>query len=236
MNPAYNILGLEYGVECYCDTNNSTTKGMGNLCKKQTEDVAAAGTERGSLGFASGTPSDSPLLGAAQPGSDGSRRFRRAGGGSADASTPVCEGCSTSKFACPGEKSAMCGGLYAQNQYAFECSAPYRCDSDAKQCVQDNVNGTLTQKQCSAACGVVPAMEWGEVFLLITFVGLLLPYLLIGAAFQKYWRHESGQDLMPNREFWRGLPGLCTDGCRFSITKLLGFKIKWSLTSKYEEL
>jgi hypothetical protein len=79
-------------------------------------------------------------------------------------------------------------------------------------------------------------MQIGEAFLLLLFCGLFAPYLAIGILWQKYKRDESGLDLIPNREFWRGLPELVKDGCRFSFNKAGGFKVQWAANARYEVL
>lgn len=45
---------------------------------------------------------------------------------------------------------------------------------------------------------------------------VIVLYIVGGVLFQKYYRHESGWDLIPNREFWMALPGLVKDGCVYT--------------------
>ena len=52
---------------------------------------------------------------------------------------------------------------------------------------------------------------------MVLFCGLLLPYVVLGALFQKYRRQSEGRDLMVHRAFWGEVPGLFKDGVQFTV-------------------
>ena len=52
--------------------------------------------------------------------------------------------------------------------------------------------------------------------MVVMFCGLMLPYFVIGALFQKY-KKAAGKDLIVHREFWSTVPGLCKDGVQFTL-------------------
>ena len=47
-------------------------------------------------------------------------------------------------------------------------------------------------------------------------------YCLAGMAYQYKVKQASGSDLIPNKAFWVGLPGLVMDGCKFTYAKISG--------------
>lgn len=61
---------------------------------------------------------------------------------------------------------------------------------------------------------------------------LLVLYLVGGVAFNKFYRHHEGKEIIPNVEFWMALPGLVKDGHLFIWRKAR------SLTGRgsYEEM
>eukprot|EP01120_Amphizonella_sp_Union-15-10_P007373 TRINITY_DN247_c0_g1_i1.p1 TRINITY_DN247_c0_g1~~TRINITY_DN247_c0_g1_i1.p1 ORF type:complete len:252 (-),score=41.39 TRINITY_DN247_c0_g1_i1:74-829(-) len=54
----------------------------------------------------------------------------------------------------------------------------------------------------------------GIVFLAI-FFGAIILYLLVGVIVNKVVRKQEGAEVIPNWEFWRGLPGMVRDGTLF---------------------
>ena len=42
--------------------------------------------------------------------------------------------------------------------------------------------------------------------------------------------------MLPNKEFWRGVPSLVKDGARFTFEKIVGTRVKWATLDKYETL
>ncbi len=60
------------------------------------------------------------------------------------------------------------------------------------------------------------------------FCGGVIPYFILGALFMRYRRQQSGLDLVPNREFWGGLPSLVRDGFSFTWSKLRGQEASYS--------
>jgi len=59
----------------------------------------------------------------------------------------------------------------------------------------------------------------GWIFIICLLVVMLL-YVVGGVAFQRFYRHESGLDLIPQREFWFGLPFMVKDGHVYTFNKL----------------
>lgn len=57
-------------------------------------------------------------------------------------------------------------------------------------------------------------LSTGSVLLIIFFV-LLIVYFIVGAVFLKYRRGAEGEEMIPNLEFWKALPGLIKDGTLF---------------------
>lgn len=71
----------------------------------------------------------------------------------------------------------------------------------------------------------------GWIFIII-LSSLLVLYLVGGVAFNKFYRHHEGKEIIPNVEFWMALPGLVKDGHLFVWRKAR------SLTGRgsYEEM
>jgi len=79
---------------------------------------------------------------------------------------------------------------------------------------------TITMKH-SAACKGGGGLSGGSVFLIILLC-LSVTYLVGGVIFNKVRNDASGVALIPNVEFWQGLPGLIVDGFRFVKGKFTG--------------
>jgi len=71
----------------------------------------------------------------------------------------------------------------------------------------------------------------GWIFIII-LSSLLVLYLVGGVAFNKFYRHHEGKEIIPNVDFWLALPGLVKDGHLFVWRKAR------SLTGRgsYEEM
>jgi len=61
----------------------------------------------------------------------------------------------------------------------------------------------------------------GDVFLIIFFVGGFL-YVAIGMAYNYKFKGQTGVEMVPNIEFWRGLPSMLKDGFVFTGQKISG--------------
>jgi len=59
----------------------------------------------------------------------------------------------------------------------------------------------------------------GWIIIICLLVSVVL-YIVAGVAFQRFYRHESGWDLIPNRELWMGLPFLVKDGHVYAFRKI----------------
>jgi len=71
----------------------------------------------------------------------------------------------------------------------------------------------------------------GWIFIII-LSSLIVLYIIGGVAFNKFYRHHEGKEIIPNVEFWTSLPGLVKDGHLFIWRKAR------SLTGRgsYEEM
>jgi len=56
--------------------------------------------------------------------------------------------------------------------------------------------------------------------IIICLMVVIVLYIVGGVAFQRFYRHESGLDLIPQREFWFGLPFMVKDGHVYTFNKL----------------
>eukprot|EP00759_Apiculatamorpha_spiralis_P024078 PhF_6_TR27805/c1_g2_i7/m.40523/K10089/M6PR; cation-dependent mannose-6-phosphate receptor len=61
----------------------------------------------------------------------------------------------------------------------------------------------------------------GGVFLIIFFVSATV-YIGAGTVYNYKVKGMTGAEAFPNLEFWKGLPGLCKDGCLFFVEKVKG--------------
>jgi hypothetical protein len=57
-------------------------------------------------------------------------------------------------------------------------------------------------------------MSGGSVFLIVFFV--LLSVYILGGVLMNYRAGKQGIELLPNLEFWRGIPSLIVDGFKFA--------------------
>jgi len=58
-------------------------------------------------------------------------------------------------------------------------------------------------------------LSWGWI-LIIIFCCLVVVYLVGGVLVNRFWRQQSGWDMIPQREFWMSVPGLVWDGMKFT--------------------
>jgi len=58
----------------------------------------------------------------------------------------------------------------------------------------------------------------GSIFIIVFGVSLIL-YCVIGVFWRKTKIGSTGEGLIPNHEFWCGLPGLVKDGCNYVVAK-----------------
>ena len=112
--------------------------------------------------------------------------------------------------------------------------ATFICDKTASdpvyEAVGENNNNpgyypvTITAAQACAGAGGGASAAAGEAGWVV--VGIVLggfsAYMLVGFAFLKYSRGQSGTDAVPNYGFWTSLPGLSKDGFSFVMGKVRG--------------
>ena len=107
--------------------------------------------------------------------------------------------------------------------YKFEakglCACPGKCNTGGRR----------------PGSGGAGAFRGSTAALVILFAGIVLPYLVVGAVVQ-HRRGEVGRKLLIHREFWGSCTYLVKDGCIFSFRKVLGWRVAWSASSRYEEL
>jgi len=71
------------------------------------------------------------------------------------------------------------------------------------------------------AGGGSSGLSGGDIFLILFFcIGFL--YVVIGMAYNYKVRELRGIEMVPNVDFWRGLPSLIKDGCVFTWQKITG--------------
>jgi len=94
-------------------------------------------------------------------------------------------------------------------QYVFSINTKYACP------------GSTPTTGGGGSGGEVDGMSGGSIFLIIFFAAAGL-YFLVGVVVK--WRVYSatGVELVPNTEFWVGLPGLIRDGFIYVKNKITG--------------
>ncbi|XP_043244670.1 cation-dependent mannose-6-phosphate receptor-like [Amphibalanus amphitrite] len=93
--------------------------------------------------------------------------------------------------------------------------------------LQQNPPGSLQYKmvlssQCACPDGCPEEVHQhplsaGGVFLVVLVVGMLF-YLVVGVAYRRIVVGATGVEMIPNRRFWAGLPGLVRDGVTYCVT------------------
>jgi len=74
---------------------------------------------------------------------------------------------------------------------------------------------------CKGSGGSSGGLSGGSIFLIIILC-VSVTYFVGGIIFNKVKNNAAGVDMLPNHEFWLGLPGLVADGFRFVIGKFRG--------------
>jgi len=78
-----------------------------------------------------------------------------------------------------------------------------------------------TAAACSGGGGGKGGLSGGWVFIIILCV-VIPVYIIVGCIYKKQRTGASGMEMCPNIDFWRSLPGLVKDGCRYTWSKLTG--------------
>ena len=90
-----------------------------------------------------------------------------------------------------------------------------------------NYNAALQPADANPNLGVIILAATG---------GLFAMYLSLGIAYNKKIKHMDGTDVVPNKEFWTGLPHLVKEGMLFTFKQAVATKVKWATVDKYEVL
>jgi hypothetical protein len=121
------------------------------------------------------------------------------------------------------------GYPYCQNQgrrfnrsslIKFLCT-PGKTDTMNFTIVEDNPCFWIAQLESQYACAETSSPEAaklsiGSILLIVLVVAIPL-YILIGCIYNTKKHQTKGTDSCPNVEFWRDLPALVRDGCRFTF-------------------
>ncbi|XP_046569912.1 cation-dependent mannose-6-phosphate receptor-like [Haliotis rubra] len=65
------------------------------------------------------------------------------------------------------------------------------------------------------------SLSGGSILLIIVIV-VISVYLVGGVTYNRYVRHNTGREVLPNTSFWGALPGLVKDGFSFAIGRCRG--------------
>eukprot|EP00112_Aurelia_sp_Birch-Aquarium-sp1_P002504 Seg1278.4 transcript_id=Seg1278.4/GoldUCD/mRNA.D3Y31 product="Cation-dependent mannose-6-phosphate receptor" protein_id=Seg1278.4/GoldUCD/D3Y31 len=87
---------------------------------------------------------------------------------------------------------------------ASKCACPGGCSYSPKQ-----PSGSTANKKLSTGS-----------ILCIVLVTLIFVYIIAGLVINKYALHKEGSDIIPQKSFWKDVPILVLDGCRFSFSKI----------------
>lgn len=133
-------------------------------------------------------------------------------------------------------------GTYTADDGARTSKVTYKCDPNADpsqdvavgETQQQLYEFTITSKYCcpqgsdpgpgpgpgpNPQIEVTVSVSVGSV-LLIVFFALAVVYLVAGILFNKFARHNTGKEVVPNVSLWVALPGLVKDGCLFVVGKI----------------
>ena len=69
---------------------------------------------------------------------------------------------------------------------------------------------------CPGAGGGSGGFDYGWVFVIIVLVGFFL-YFVLGIIISRFGFHKEGREMIPQHEFWFGLPGLVLDGLKYAF-------------------
>ncbi|KAL6079644.1 Autophagy-related protein 27 [Balamuthia mandrillaris] len=108
---------------------------------------------------------------------------------------------STIKFVCNRDAppSFRCD-LIEDADHRFTFTSKYGCPTNERSSGGDEKSGGLA----------------GGWIFIICLVCVTVVYLVGGVLWQKYKKEESGWELIPNLQFWKALPGLVWDGCKYT--------------------
>lgn len=114
------------------------------------------------------------------------------------------------------QNGESCGEVYGDRLVDFNFTCGPTTDmtiqvSETSPC-RYSVQATV---ECSAAAPVSGGGEGGTIFVIVFFVSAIL-YCGIGAALN-HRKGLTGTEMIPQREFWMGLPGLVKDGIKFTM-------------------
>lgn len=69
---------------------------------------------------------------------------------------------------------------------------------------------------CPGGGGGSGDFDYGWVFVIIVLCGLFL-YFVVGIIILKFVQHKEGREVVPNVDFWAGLPSLVIDGMKYAL-------------------
>lgn len=126
--------------------------------------------------------------------------------------------------ACPNAGT----GVYRKHIITFSCGTAnpgtLTYQSESPQCTYNFVyTGAVGCPLAGSGGGggsSSSGLSGGDVFLIIFFVGGFL-YVVIGMAYNFQFKQLRGVEMVPNVDFWRGLPGLIKDGCVFTWSSFM---------------
>jgi len=103
--------------------------------------------------------------------------------------------------------------------------------------------GDLTVEEITGKCTFVAkfsgggggGLSDGSIILIVLFVSLIL-YCVIGVVWRKKKRGATGKELIPNLEFWTGMPGLVKDGFKYFVSKTCKRGAGGSGTDNYDKI
>jgi len=107
-----------------------------------------------------------------------------------------CQATADTKLAFVTDASDAC-------QYTLTYGTPHACPGD------------------SGGGGSSSGLSGGWIFIIILLVGTFL-YVVIGCVYKGKQLGATGMERCPQVDFWRELPGLAKEGCRFTWNKLRG--------------
>eukprot|EP01091_Cochliopodium_minus_P016721 TRINITY_DN6346_c0_g2_i1.p1 TRINITY_DN6346_c0_g2~~TRINITY_DN6346_c0_g2_i1.p1 ORF type:complete len:207 (+),score=43.86 TRINITY_DN6346_c0_g2_i1:252-872(+) len=100
-------------------------------------------------------------------------------------------------------------------QIALKCQSGTGQGTPVYLGTEDNVYKFSWKSEFACSTGTKSKSLNGGWIFLIFVVCAFTVYFLLGIIIKKTVYHASGSDLLPNRDFWVGLPSLITDGFKF---------------------
>lgn len=100
-----------------------------------------------------------------------------------------------------------------------EATGTPKLDISFPQCPSSDY-AVVVKFEHKAGCpiGKAKKLSAGSVMLIIIFVGIAV-YLIAGISINAFAREKRGIEMVPNLEFWKGMPGLIKDGFNFMICR-----------------